>query len=359
MHSRALRRAALIVALSALYSGLVTTGQASATPPRPQLSWGLTPTGVDAQFRGLSAVSRNVAWVAGSGGTILRTVDRGRTWQRVSPPGTATLEFRDIEAFDADTAVALSIGEGAQSRIYRTEDGGASWRESFRNPEAAAFYNCVAFFDRKHGLVSGDPVDGVFRVLSTSDGGRSWRLVPGDRLPPALDGEYQFSASGQCVSATSGRHAWIATGGSETARVLHTADRGRTWRASETPLASGPSAGVFAVAFRDPRHGVAIGGDFLDPTNGTDALARSRDGGRTWTEPATAPDGYRSGVTWHPLFGTTLLAVGPTGSDLSLDAGRHWWQFDDGSFDTVDCARDGACWASGEDGRVAVLRLDW
>jgi len=51
------------------------------------------------------------------------------------------------------------------------------------------------------------------------------------------------------------------------------------------------------------------------------------------------------------------LTVGPTGSDVSFDGGRTWKAFDSGSFDAVLCAQDGACWASGEQGRVAKLRF--
>ena len=347
----------LAIVLLVLAALVVAPTAASAGPTASGLSWRLTPTGTDAQLRGLSVVSRHVAWTSGARGTVLRTVDGGRTWQQVGPPDTATLDFRDIEAFDARTAVALTIGNGEESRIYRTTDGGRSWTETFRNPEQAAFYNCVAFFDRRAGLAVGDPVEGEFRVLSTSDGGRSWQRVPGDGIPPALEGEFQFSASGQCVTVAGKRDAWLATGGSTVARVLHSSDRGRTWTASETPLLSNPSAGVFAVAFRTPRQGIAVGGDFLNETGGEDNLALTGDSGRTWREPANSPAGYRSAVTYHPFLGSVLLAVGPTGSDLSLDSGRHWHQFDDGSFDTVDCGRDGACWASGEKGRVATLRI--
>jgi len=340
----------LMISLLVLATFLTAPAGAGATT----LTWQPTPTGTNAQLRGLSAVSRQVAWASGARGTVLRTIDGGRSWQQVGPPDAATLDFRDIEAFDARTAVALSIGEGEDSRIYRTTDGGRIWTESFRNTDPAAFYNCVAFFDPRHGLATGDPVAGRFNVLSTSDGGRSWTHLPG---PAALAGEYQFSASGQCVSVAGGRDAWLATGGSSVARVLHSADRGRTWTASETPLASSESAGVFATAFRTPHTGIAIGGDFAAPTNGANALALTRDGGRTWREPATAPAGYRSGVTYHPFLPNVLIAVGPTGSDVSLDGGRNWRQFYAGSFDTVDCGRDGACWASGAAGAAGVLRL--
>ncbi|MGQ0842171.1 WD40/YVTN/BNR-like repeat-containing protein [Actinokineospora sp.] len=352
-----MKRPLIIAALAAVAVGLLQA-PASATPDRGlALTWQLSPTGADARLRGLSAVSHRVAWASGSRGTVLRTVDGGRSWQRSSPPDTATLELRDIEAFDADTAVAMSIGPGDQSRIFRTDDGGTTWAETFRNAEPTAFYDCLAFFDRRHGLALSDPVDGKFRVLSTDDGGRSWTVLPTDGMPAALAGEFAFAASGQCLSVAGGRDAWIATGGGAKARVLHSSDRGRTWSAADTVLASTPSGGVFATAWRDTRRGIAVGGDFAAPTNGVDALGTSRDAGRTWQKPTTAPQGYRSGVAWHSFIPTAAVAVGPTGSDVTLDSGRNWHQFDAGSFDTVSCARDGACWAAGEKGRVATLRL--
>ena len=55
-------------------------------------------------------------------------------------------------------------------------------------------------------------------------------------------------------------------------------------------------------------------------------------------------------------LGPLALTVGPTGSDYSYDGGRTWRRFDTGSFDAVICAPDRSCWASGEQGRVAILR---
>jgi photosystem II stability/assembly factor-like uncharacterized protein len=343
-----LKRISLLAALLAL----VGTSLALAADGPPGYSWHLTPTGSTARLRGLSAVSANVAWASGSVGTVLRTVDRGDTWDSVGPPDTSGLQFRDIEAFDADHAVILSIGTGSDSRVYVTDDAGQHWDLAFTNDDPDAFYDCMTFFDRKHGLALSDPVDGFFRLIATSDGGHSWNVVDAD-MPPAIAGEFAFAASGQCLVSVGGRHAWFATGGGAEARVFRSSDRGQTWQVSSTPIPSGPTSGIFALAFRDPRHGLAVGGDFLVPNDAPDNLALTADGGVTWNLADEVPGEYRSGATW--VTGQSAIVVGPTGSDVSRDRGQTWQPFDTGSFDTVDCASPAACWASGEQGRVAYL----
>ncbi len=363
------RTAAACLAAAALVAGLGLaggpahagtggTGGTAAEPERRHLpGWELKDTGSQARLRGLSAVSRDVAWASGSGGTVLRTTDGGRSWRDVSPPGTAALEFRDIEALGARSAVILSIGPGEDSRIYRTDDAGATWTETFRNDHPDAFYDCVTFFaGGRHGLALSDPVDGRFRILSTSDAGRSWRVLPDDGMPPAQPGDAAFAASGQCLVSAGRSDAWFATGGGATARVLHSADRGRTWTAAESGIPAGdPARGVFALAFRDARHGLAVGGDYRPGNPSPDAAARTRDGGAAWTPARKPPPAYRSGVAWLPRTPFAALAVGPTGTDVTFDAGRTWHGFDSGSYDTVDCTADLGCWAAGEQGRVARL----
>ncbi|WP_243869138.1 WD40/YVTN/BNR-like repeat-containing protein [Streptomyces liangshanensis] len=320
------------------------------------LGWRPTGTGTDARFRGLAAVSRTSAWVAGSKGTVLRTSDGGRTWRDVSPAGAAeaALEFRDIEAFDGRRAVALAIGEGEASRIFRTEDGGRSWTESFRNTDARAFYDCVTFFDSRNGLAMSDPVDGKFRILSTRDGGASWKVLPDAGMPAALPGEAGFAASGQCLVTSGPKDVWLATGGAATARVLHSADRGLHWTVTDSTIPAGdPARGVFGLAFRDRTHGLAVGGDYRADQASPRAASVTGNGGRTWRQATTPPPAYRSGVAWLPYSRSSALAVGPTGTDLTTDGGRTWRTIDTGSYDTVDCAPDRGCWAAGEKGRVA------
>ncbi|KAI0179781.1 oxidoreductase [Hypoxylon sp. FL1284] len=334
----------------------------------PHLTWKLLPTGSSARFRGLAPVSDTVAWVSGTNGTVLRTTDGGATWASVGPAlsnssDEATLDFRDIEAWSADRAALLSIGEGAASCVYVTENGGASWARSFANAEPAAFFDCAAFATPEHGMAVSDPVDGRLRLIETRDGGGSWDVVAydDDAMPPALDGEAGFAASGTCIATMAGRW-YVAVGGaadSHAGRVFYSGDDGRTWDVADATLVGGEGAGVFSVQFRDARHGVAVGGNYSEPDGNVDNAAWTADGGVTWTRAAAFPDGYRSGAAWVPVAGfcDAALAVGPSGSDLTLDGGRVWRRFDDGSFDSVECVEGPVCWASGEDGRVARLVL--
>jgi photosystem II stability/assembly factor-like uncharacterized protein len=300
-----------------------------------------------------------VAWASGERGTYARTIDGGRTWTVGNVPGAAELDFRDVDAFDANTAYLLSIGEGDKSRIYKTTDGGASWQLQFKSSRPAAFFDAMAFWDRDHGIAMSDPVDGRFLIIHTTDGGRTWRETPPSGMPPALSGEGGFAASGTCITVEGKRrNVWFGTGGTSGARVFRSTDGGRTWSATTTPITHGKSAGIFSVAFGDAMRGVIVGGDYTKEGESKQNAAVTRDGGRTWTLIDDArPSGYRSGVAYVRGAGSSsafLVAVGPSGSDYSTDAGASWQSFSTEGFHTVSFARaGGAGWAAGEQGRLA------
>ncbi len=185
-------------------------------PPHAGSGWELKETGVTARLRGLSPVSRDVVWASGSEGTVLRTVDGGRTWLDVSPPGTDGLQFRDVEAFDARRAVVLSIGEGADSRIYRTEDGGQYLESDLHQRRAEGLLRLRGVL--RQAARAGDERPGGRQVQDSRHRGRRAELA--GRCPPAecprrCPARAGFAASGQCLVTSGGRDVWLASGGAE------------------------------------------------------------------------------------------------------------------------------------------------
>ncbi len=323
-------------------------------PAAPRVEWQPQPSGVTARLRGISAVSTSVAWASGAGGVILRTTDGGATWQQRPIPDTAALDFRDIDAFSDRVAYALSIGPGEASRIYRTADGGAHWELQFANHDPQVFLDAMAFWDAGRGVAFGDSVAGRFVVFTTATGGRTWERVPPDRLPPALDGEGAFAASGTNVAVSGRDRAWIGT---TAGRVLRSIDAGRTWTVAPTAVHTDKSAGIFSIAFRNASAGIVVGGDFNSPDAAHDNAAVTRDGGATWTL-VKGLGGYRSVVAWSRSGGGPALTVGPSGADLSADEGRSWTAIDAAGYDTLSFAPGSSTgWAAGENGRIAKLTI--
>jgi photosystem II stability/assembly factor-like uncharacterized protein len=349
--------------------------QADALKARPPSTPKLTPqqSGTSQGLIGISAASAEVVWASGRGGTFAVTGNGGASWRSGVVPGAESLQLRDVEAVSEREAFVLSIGTGTDSRIYRTVDGGKTWTMQFQNQDPNGFYDCFAFWDARAGLTMADSIGARFPVVRTLDG-RTWQDI-GDRLPAALPGEAGFASSGTCAATLGPRRAWLTTGGTATARVLITTDRGQTWSATTAPLSAGPAGGGFSIAFRDARHGVLGGGDLLTPADVRDNFARSHDGGKSWQLGTAAPipgaiyglayaqgrhrgpaddDGEGQGHDGAPA---TVVATAPAAAAWSSDEGTSWTLLDGVSgYWAVDFADAHTGWLVGVQGQI--LRID-
>jgi len=306
----------------------------------------------DVQLRGISAVSAKVAWASGAKGTVLRTIDGGATWETLVIAGADSLDFRDIQAFDQNTAFVLSIGPGDQSRIYKTSDGGKIWQRQFTNSDPKAFYDCFAFWDSTHGIAVSDSVDGKFPLIATADG-MTWNPVAVKNMPVALPNEGAFAASGTCIATFGKSDVWFGTGG-PTARVFHSADRGKNWTVAETPIIHGAaSQGVFSLAFWTAKDGVAVGGDYKEPAKAEKTAAFTHDGGKTWTLATKPPQGYRSAVAVGASH--ILVAVGTSGADISHDFGASWSPMFKEDLNALALIGNSG-WAVGPAGKIVAVR---
>jgi photosystem II stability/assembly factor-like uncharacterized protein len=308
-------------------------------------------------FRGLSAPSSKVIWASGTHGTYVKTVDAGTTWKVEHVKDAAALDFRDVEAFNANVAYLLAAGPGEQSRIYKTVDGGKTWLLQFANKDPKGFFDCMGFWDRTHGIAVGDPVDGHFQLITTDNGGKTWTYIPSESLPASIDGEGAFAASGTCLVTQGKKNVWFASGGAA-ARVFHSTNRGKTWTVSETPIAHRKaSEGIFSLNFRDSQDGVAVGGDYAQPESAVDNIAITNDGGGTWQLLNTQEKSiYLSAVAYASK--KELDAVGSAGFMTSNDGGSHWLVTAAKGFNAlvvIDCDTKPCQVTAGSEGRIVKL----
>ena len=310
-------------------------------------------SGTAASLRGLCAVSDEVCWSSGSHGTVIRTIDGGNSWTECSPPGYSSLQFRDIHAFNKDTALILSAGLPAV--ILKTVDGGNSWKEVYENTSEGVFFDAFDFWDQKEGLAFSDAAEKHLLILKTTDGGDSWQEIPQSILPEVGFRQGGFAASGSCLKTFGENSVIIGLGGASPTTLL-SEDRGISWKKSTVPLDSGSSSkGIFSFCFRNAYEGICVGGDYTGDSATTRSAAMTTDGGHSWkliTDPAINGS-YRSCVIC--LNEDTVVAVSHTGISYSLDGGKNWDTMN-GSFYSASTGEE-LVWLSGPEGGMAKLHL--
>lgn len=292
--------------------------------------WQIQNSGTTADLRGIDNVGGGVAWASGTNGTVLRTEDGGYLWQACAmPPGAKHLDFRGIQAFDANTAIVMSSGKGDLSRLYKTTDGCQSWKLVFTNPDKDGFWDAVQMEppdpDQHYAIILGDPVDGSLVIEWSNDSGDTWHRVD---HPTALPREEAFAASNSALFVD-----WqdgfflFGTGGPRGARVFTNWPSYEIWhRHSVRVFGSGSSKGIFSIASKSlaqPYNATAVGGDFRKPEESSATAAWSADGGEHWAAASTPPHGFRSAVAYDAAS-KTWITVGPNGTDISTDDGKNW-----------------------------------
>ncbi|EDP94908.1 YCF48-related protein [Kordia algicida OT-1] len=227
----------------------------------------------------------------------------------------------------------------------------------YKEAHEKVFYDAIAFWNEQEGIAMGDPTADCISIIITRDGGNTWQKVSCDQLPKAKEGEAAFAASNTNISIVDD-NVWIATGG-KASRILHSADKGKTWNVFETPIVQGiETTGMYSLDFYDAKNGFAIGGDYTKPDSNEANKIRTSDGGKTWqivaknTNPA-----YRSCVQYVPNSDAkALVAVGFKGIDYSNDAGNTWKHLSDEGFYTIKFINDSTAYAAGKN-RIAKLNF--
>jgi photosystem II stability/assembly factor-like uncharacterized protein len=252
-------------------------------------------------------------------GGISVTTTGGRTWREVRQMRGSPYAIATQE----DSAWALvGNGQGGRARLWRSRDRGATWRRIGPVPVDA-----VAFTDDDHGYgVSGEASsDGrPGPIYRTADGGRTWTRAarPCPAGAPDTRAVAFVSASTGWVSCTGGAGgAWGAKA------IARTTDGGGTW----SVVAAGylPPGSPHDVGRLDP---YGQGGDLAFAEDGAGLLMtgrgaqyRSEDAGVTWH--AMRPFAPDTDFGSSPTFVTSRIAYLVT---LSIEGWRSaLWRTDD------------------------------
>jgi len=297
-------------------------------------------------FRGLSVVNNNVVWVSGSSGKIGRTINGGEIWEWYTVPGYEKTDFRDIEAFDKNTAIIMGIDTPAV--ILKTTNGGKDWKLVYRNNNQGMFLDAMAFWNIRSGIVIGDPINGKFFVARTFDGGDNWQEIPLDKRPTAAAGEACFASSGTNIQKLTKSEAVFVSGGRESNVFIRD-------KKIPLPILKGQeSTGANSIGVKNKKEFAVVGGNFNTKDSTTGNCAITVDGGLTFSEPTIAPHGYRSCIIY--LKKQNWITCGLNGVDYSEDGGNNFRLISTNSFHVVQKAKKGnAVYFAGGGGRIGKL----
>ena len=314
---------------------------------------------------------------------IATTQNGGRTWRRSIIPGLTTCSGGSMDFasdpwlstgvdgtvyFSGTSGLAISDPPPVQVVTSRSTDGGRSWHRpvtvagmdvgndtdaitaSPTRPGHA--YLVWATWDHTYQ----PPMTNFLRFSRTSDGGASWSPAVVIHQPEAtaidFSGHILALPNGTLLAVFANADVVAGRGSLLASRSL---DEGRTWQPAITIATQpvgffpDPETGVELPQPGFPSAAVAPDGTVYvaaegssSPSTGAVNIARSRDGGRTWTtsplpgvsafafEPAIAVDSHGTlGVTWQDLRsdrpGDGVLSVDVWFAQ-SINRGASWRQ---------------------------------
>ena len=239
--------------------------------------------------------SGGVLIAVGTGATILRSVDSGRTWKAARAKSIDT----DLRAVVHTSQAKTWIAAGTNGRILRSIDDGKNW-SLIESQLTMAFQTLFVDPQTQAILIGGD--EGL--VGFSKDVGVSWQITALAMPDPATP-ITAFHRIGKLLLATSAR-----------GRFLTSEDDAQSWdlmQASTTAFITG-------CAF-DPAHGAIV----LIGHNGD--VLRSVDAGHTWEGGEVTIDGRKNFLS-AILFderSSSLVVIGHGGTlARSIDGGAHW-----------------------------------
>ncbi len=249
--------------------------KAAGEEPKFKAIWEPVNVPEDLELKSVHFVSADQGWVAGGknalqGGVIYHTKDGGKTWElQVGDPASSDRSFDHVSFVDATHGFAVQGSTGSTHKLFATSDG-QNWVLSGTVPE----HRYASFFTTP---TTGFVADPARRILRTTDGGKKWQPVFTGRIKAEIAGltrEVDFYTHSIHFPSPSVGYAIGGPLPQDSGNVLaKTEDGGATWTA--WVVLPGESASESSIWFVDPNTGVFRAKD--------GKMFRTSDGGKTWT----------------------------------------------------------------------------
>ncbi len=269
----------------------------------------------------ISAVNKDVVWAVVDStilGTVrnthlikvLKTTNGGTTWRLykvAEAPGKFSL---DIQAIDS-TVAWITDRSGV---LYKTTDGGNTWAAKYTGTAAGTW---LRFFNPQSAIVWRGS-----NFARTQDGGETWTngSITGFDTNESI---YVIGGTNSCTVI--GDTIW---GGTDKSRIVRSTDKGLTWLFLSLQNLTNFNAKItiLSIAFKDARNGIALG---WNTNTLVSYLARTTDGGNTWTNITTYPFSLGSTIEYIPgTTGSFVLCDTDGLSAYSTNFGQTWVKID-------------------------------
>jgi len=278
-------------------------------------TWTQIESGVSTPLLDIAFGDDSVGWIVGENGTILKTNDKGSTWEILSDSSMGRLYVLDFINID----IGFTID---RDRMFKTVDGGLTWTQPSVRNLGGGYYVDIHFVNREVGFVVGGEgeyaTDGF--ILKTTDGGANWYRT-GDESYPRLTS----------ISFIGEQQGWVCGSGGT---ILVTNDAGDTWFRSSLLITPGPN--LSKIQFVDPSYG----------------WTSSRDDyrGLYWTK--------NGGETWSQITESSFSIIGGVQSSHFIDRNTGW--LCNFPFDRLLRTNDsGSSWEYAAEERVRVNSIEF
>jgi photosystem II stability/assembly factor-like uncharacterized protein len=272
-----------------------------------------------------------------------RTTDGGATWESIH---TGMIDDSDVFSIQVDAHQPESVFASACSGLYSSSDSANHWIK-LPTPRGAFRTWFVALDPRNSNSVFAGTTEGL---LHSEDRGKNWRLVT--PLPvrsiafdPAVAARIFFASpsSGLMLSTDGGKTLRESNFGFTNRNFTNlTAARGVLYASSVFEAASGGIYRTDNLGLRWQRGAAPPGQQLRMLTASPDepgtlfaagyhGLLRTKDGGKTWTESATQPAGNLTSLLALPH---DVLLAG-TDHGLFRSKGGTGWQPAEGASDAI------------------------